>query len=444
MTTMPTPLAAALLRARSHEAPGPDLPHRPATVPAPRGLPVPLALDPLLRHSLAGGRRRPVPSAGALHPVRVRLLAGSGSGVPPGQYAYDPRTHHLHPLGPAPRPAPPGAFAVVGVAPEATVAHYRHRAWPLTLLDAGHAVAALVAAGASAYCLDLAADGLPAAPTGTGGGILGETAGAVPLAVVRLTRTGVLSSWPNRAAAGQAGAARHPADGHHPDLAQARDALTLVAAAGSRHGTWRTAPPRAPLSVVLRRRSAPLTTLAAARRPDDDALGHVLAAARAAATGGPRWYVAVGGDRPGLLTARTRGAAGLRTVATGPVLPTLAAWAAGQGWLARTGAVLLAVGCPTGAPPARVRRDHLLAGYGVGHAHLAATALGLSARPVGSWQCADLGAAIGGTAGDGWVLHALALGAPPRRRSPAPVPDVSRRDGPAVPGPRTAEEHHAA
>ncbi|MFH8616041.1 nitroreductase [Streptomyces sp. NPDC017979] len=444
---MPTPLAAALLRARSDEAPGPDLPHRPAAGPALRGLPVPLALDPLLRHSLAGGRRRPVPSAGALHPVRVRLLAGTGSGVPPGQYAYDPRTHRLHPIGPAPRPAPPGAFAVVGVAPEATVAHYRHRAWPLTLLDAGHAVASLVAAGAPAYCLDLAADGLPAAdpPRAVGAGdVLAETAGAVPLAVVRLTRTGILSAWPRRAAHGRAGAAHHPADPRHPDLAQARHALSLVAAAGSRHGTWRTVPSRAPLSVVLRRRSAPLTTLAAATRPDDDALGQVLATARAAAAGGPRWYVAVGGDRPGLLTARTRGAAGLRTVATGPVLPTLAAWAAGQGWLARTGAVLLAVGCPTGAPPARIRRDHLLAGYGVGHAQLAATALGLSARPVGSWQCADLGAAIGGPAGDGWVLHALAVGAPPPRRRPAPAPDTSRRDGPVVPGPRTAEEHHAA
>ncbi|MEU5976868.1 nitroreductase [Streptomyces sp. NPDC047315] len=441
MTTMPTPLSAALLRARSNEAPGPDLPHRPAAGPELRGLPVPLALDPLLRHSLAGGRLRPVPSAGALHPVRVRLLAGTGSGVPPGQYAYDPRTHRLHPLGPPPRPAPPGTFAILGVAPEATVAHYRHRAWPLTLLDAGHAVAALVAAGAYAYSLDLAADGVPPAPAQRDGGVVRETAGAVPLAVVRLTRTGILSSWPRRSAPDRAGTAPDAADDHHPDLAQARHALSLVAAAGSRNGTWRTAPPRASRAVILRRRSAPLATLATADRPDDTALGHVLAAARAAAAGGPRWYVAVGGDRPGLLAARTKAAAGLRTVATGPVLPTLAAWAAGQGWLAGTGAVLLAVGCPTGAPPARVRRDHLLAGYGVGHAQLAATALGLSARPVGSWQCADLGAAVGGPTGDGWVLHALALGAPRRRRS---APDPARRDGPAVPGPRTAEEHHAA
>jgi nitroreductase len=92
------------------------------------------------------------------------------------------------------------------------------------------------------------------------------------------------------------------------------------------------------------------------------------------------------------------------------VLPTLAHWAAGQGWVARAGAVLLAYGCPSDAAPDRVRRDHLAAGLGVGHAQAVATALGLPSRPVGSWQGADLGAALGGPAGRDWVVHGLALG----------------------------------
>ncbi|NEB84385.1 nitroreductase, partial [Streptomyces anulatus] len=101
-------------------------------------------LDRVLRLSLAvpsgtPGRLRPVPSAGALHPVRAHLLTGPGCSLPPGRYAYDPRAHRAHPRGPAPDGIPPGALVVLTVTASRTVAHYGHRAWPLLLLDTGHA-----------------------------------------------------------------------------------------------------------------------------------------------------------------------------------------------------------------------------------------------------------------------------------------------------------------
>ncbi|MYS30658.1 SagB/ThcOx family dehydrogenase, partial [Streptomyces sp. SID7804] len=43
-------------------------------------------------------------------------------------------------------------------------------------------------------------------------------------------------------------------------------------------------------------------------------------------------------------------------------------------------------------------------------AHLTARRHGLTARPVGSWQQADLGAALGAPPGRDWVVHGLALG----------------------------------
>ncbi|MGV9316400.1 nitroreductase, partial [Streptomyces sp. NPDC003691] len=199
----------------------------------------------------------------------------------------------------------------------------------------------------------------------------------------------------------------------HPDIAGARGVLRLLAAAGGGHGTWYTARRSAHPVVLRARRSAEPALLTTGGRPSGRLLRHVLTAARAAAPEGPEWWLAVGGERPALLTPAGRG---LRTEAVGPVLDTLAQWAAGQGWIARTGAVLLAVGCPSAAGPARIRRDHLLAGYGVGHAHLAATALGVPARPVGSWQRADLGAALGGPPGRRWIVHGLAFSGPPDGR----------------------------
>ncbi|MFI1016219.1 hypothetical protein [Streptomyces sp. NPDC020965] len=46
----------------------------------------------------------------------------------------------------------------------------------------------------------------------------------------------------------------------------------------------------------------------------------------------------------------------------------------------------------------------------MGAAQLAATRLGLLSRPVGAWQGADLGAALGEPPGRDWILHGLAIG----------------------------------
>jgi hypothetical protein len=100
----------------------------------------------------------------------------------------------------------------------------------------------------------------------------------------------------------------------------------------------------------------------------------------------------------------------LRRHAAGEARPTLAAWAAGQAWIADAGAVLLAHGCPADADAAHIRRTHLRAGFAVHLAHVTALRHGLAARPVGSWQQADLGAALGARPGRDWVVHGLALG----------------------------------
>ncbi len=122
-----------------------------------------------------------------------------------------------------------------------------------------------------------------------------------------------------------------------------------------------------------------------------------------------RWCAAVGPPRPGLMELTPEGTT-LRHYASGEARPTLAAWAANQAWLADAGAVLLAHGCPTDADTAHIRRAHLRAGFAVHLAHVTALRHGLAARPVGSWQQADLGAALGAAPGRDWIVHALALG----------------------------------
>ncbi|MFJ6569082.1 hypothetical protein ACIQNU_16815 [Streptomyces sp. NPDC091292] len=416
---MSTFVREALARARSAaEVPGPDLP--PTDPPRPSGepVPVPAALDRTLRLSLAGGRLRPVPSAGALHPVDTWLLVGVGGGVRPGRYAYDPERHRLHRVGPAPDPAPPGVFAVLAARPERTVAHYRHRAWPLVLLDVGHAVAALAVTGGHPACLSSAvarSGGVPA-PPGCG----------IPLAVVQLTSRAEWEPWCTTGAPEP----NTPADAP-PDVVEAYRVLGEISGAGATGRRWFT--PRAgavPEPLLLGRRSADPSVLASSRRPATDVLARVLAVAESAVVqsavaesavpdDGPRWCLAMGAPEPGLLEVN----GGELTVrATGDVLPTLAVWAARQGWIAGAGAVLLAHGCPSDASPARVGRHHLLAGYGVGHAQLAASALGLASRPIGSWQGADLGAALGGPPGRDWIVHALALGTPKPQTPGTPVP----------------------
>ncbi|MFC8461578.1 hypothetical protein ACFUJ0_32890 [Streptomyces sp. NPDC057242] len=117
----------------------------------------------------------------------------------------------------------------------------------------------------------------------------------------------------------------------------------------------------------------------------------------------------MGPPGPGLVDLAPDGTT-LRRRAAGEARPTLAAWAAGQTWIAGAGAVLLARGCPEDAGAPHIRRAHLRAGFAVHLAHLTARQHGLAARPVGSWQRADLGAALGAAPGRDWIVHALALG----------------------------------
>ncbi|MDX2297390.1 MULTISPECIES: nitroreductase family protein [Streptomyces] len=355
----PDDLPAALAQARSARRPGPDTPAG-AAVPAwpgppltfPDAGPADLDLDALLRLSLAAadgsGRLRPASSAGALHPVDTVLVVGDGCSLPPGRYGYDPLRHRAHRLGGPADGTPPGLTAELSVTAQRTASHYAHRAWPLLLLDTGHAAAAL----------HLAARALGSAepvlcPDGHG-------AHATALATVHVPPPGPASPPP-------------PAPTPAELLARRSDPPPL--------------PGTPPADVLL----AVLTT--AARAGGDDL----------------RWCAAVGGPRPGLLEAAPDGA-GLRRTAAGEARPTLAAWAAGQAWIAGAGAVLLARGCPADADAPHIRRTHLRAGYAVHLAHLTARRHGLAARPVGSWQQADLGAALGAPPGRDWIVHALALG----------------------------------
>ncbi|WP_432129142.1 nitroreductase family protein [Streptomyces sp. bgisy082] len=374
----PEDLAAELALARSSLAPGPDTPAGPA-VPAWPGPPCPipdagpaeLDLGTLLRLSLAAsdasGRLRPTASAGALHPVDTQLVVGAGCSLPPGRYGYDPLRHRVHRLGRQPDGTPPGVTAELSVTARRTASHYGHRARPLLLLDTGHAAAALF---------------LAARATGAGEPepVLDGAAGH-PLAAVRIAPPGPAGSSSSRSSA------RVPTPGE-----------------------------------LLARRSAPPPL---AGPPSPDALRAVLAAAAAAGGDDLRWCAAVGPPEPGLVDLAPGGTTP-RRCAAGEARPTLAAWAAGQAWIADAGAVLLARGCPEDADAPHIRRAHLRAGFAVHLAHLTARRHGLAARPVGSWQRADLGAALGATPGRDWIVHALALGGvrhvPAASRRPARTP----------------------
>ncbi|WP_410535543.1 SagB/ThcOx family dehydrogenase [Streptomyces sp. KL2] len=356
----PVDLVAALARARSPEHPGTDTPAGPAvrawpgpprTIPD--AAPGELDVEAVLRLSLAAsdgsGRLRPAPSAGALHPVDAELVVGTGTSLPPGRYGYDPLRHRVHRLGRRPDGTPPGVTAELSVTARRTASHYGHRAWPLLLLDTGHAAAALL----------LAARALG---TGEPEARLDGSAGS-PLAAVHIPPPG--------------------------------------ADTGPR-------PPRdtpAPAELLARRSDPPPLS----GTPPPDALRAVLTTAAGAGTGELRWCAAVGPPQPGLVGPAAGGTA-LRRYAAGEARPTLAAWAAGQAWIADAGAVLLAHGCPADADAPHIRRTHLRAGFAVHLAHLAARRHGLAARPVGSWQQADLGAALGAAPGRDWIVHGLALG----------------------------------
>ncbi|GAA3389388.1 SagB/ThcOx family dehydrogenase [Streptomyces roseoviridis] len=400
----PVDLPAALALARSARHPGPDTPAGRA-VPAwpgpPRPFPPagPADLDPgaLLRLSLAAsdasGRLRPTPSAGALHPVDATLVVGAGCSLPPGRYGYDPLRHHVHRLGPRPAGTPPGLTAELSVTPRRTTSHYGHRAWPLLLLDTGHAAAALFLAaralGAAEPEIDL--DGHtrhPLArvhvPPWDGGG----------------RRGGPPQGADGRGADGRGGGLSGTSGRRGGGAVSARAAGGGAAAAGASLPGFTPTPEE-----LLARRSDPPPLHGA---PAPEAVHAVLAAAVRAGGDELRWCVAVGGAEPGLLEAAGGGAP--RRCAAGEARPALAAWAAGQGWIAGAGAVLLARGCPSDADAPHIRRAHLRAGFAVHLAHVTARRHGLAARPVGSWQQADLGAALGAAPGRDWVVHGLALG----------------------------------
>ncbi|MFF5389598.1 SagB/ThcOx family dehydrogenase [Streptomyces sp. NPDC013012] len=378
----PEGLAAELALARSSRAPGPDTSAGTA-VPAwpgpPRPIPDPgpaeLDLGTLLRLSLAAsdasGRLRPAASAGALHPVDTELVVGAGCSLPPGRYGYDPLRHRVHRLGRQPDGTPPGVTAELSVTARRTASHYGHRARPLLLLDTGHAAAALFLAAR-------ATDAGEPEPVLDG-------AAEHPLAAVRIAPPGPADS------SSSPSPARVPA----PEGPSAHRALP--------------GPPlsRAPTpEELLARRSTPPPL---AGPPSPDALRAVLATATAAGGDDLRWCAAVGPPGPGLVDLAPDGTT-LRRRAAGEARPTLAAWAAGQAWIAGAGAVLLARGCPEDAGAPHIRRAHLRAGFAVHLAHLTARQHGLAARPVGSWQRADLGAALGAAPGRDWIVHALALG----------------------------------
>ncbi|MEU5452673.1 MULTISPECIES: hypothetical protein [Streptomyces] len=430
------PRRRAAAGARTDSGPGP------ATVgAAPIRHDAPLDLARLLRLSLAApagtsGRLRPVPSAGALHSVRAHLLVGPGCSLPPGRYAYDPHTHRAHPRGPAPDCVPAGALAVLTVAASRTVAHYGHRAWPLLLLDAGHAAAALAQAGPPTadvlVCLDAdgallsAAAGLPRAPARHSEWQAAEL--EPPLAAVWFTPTGgsvrtidPLSAWATRARASAPVRAPGPPIAQPRELSRTQRLLSLLAQAPARPaGTWHPASRSEGVTgkTLTTRRSAPPDDLR--RPPERELLASVLTTARTASPAGPDWTVVTGGAAPALYTA-SPGRPGLLLHAHGDARPTLAHWAARQTWIGTTGAVLLAHGCPDDASPAEVRISHLAAGYAIGLAQTHATALGLRSRPIGSWQQADLGAALGEAPGRDWVVHGLALGAPPAKTTTPPA-----------------------
>ncbi len=365
----PPDLVAALARARTREHPGPGTPAGGAVrawpgppTAFPEAGPEDLDVQALLRLSLAAsdgsGRLRPAPSAGALHPVDTELTVGAGCSLPPGRYGYDPLRHRVHRLGRQPDGTPPGVTARLSVTARRTVSHYGHRARPLLLLDTGHAAAALYLAARALGVSepDVRLDGRAESP----------------LAAVHIPPPGRRGPV-------------HPSDAARvPEPPEDRPAP----------------------AELLARRSAPPPLPGA---PSPEALLAVLTTAARAGAGDLRWCAAVGPPRPGLVEPAADGAA-LRRYAAGEARPTLAAWAAGQAWIADAGAVLLAVGCPDDADAEHIRRAHLRAGFAVHLAHVTARRHGLAARPVGSWQQADLGAALGAAPGRDWVVHALALG----------------------------------
>jgi SagB-type dehydrogenase family enzyme len=116
--------------------------------------------------SRAGELRRPIPSAGALYPLELYVIALAVEGLEPGVYHYDPFRHRLALLGPAPFAAvrealvdpsladvAAGILVVTGVFWRSRF-KYGPRGYRFTLLEAGHVIQNAVLA---AVDLELAA-----------------------------------------------------------------------------------------------------------------------------------------------------------------------------------------------------------------------------------------------------------------------------------------------
>jgi SagB-type dehydrogenase family enzyme len=96
------------------------------------------------------GSRRPVPSAGALYPLELYVLAQDVRGLADGIYHYDPYAHGLESLGPLERERFAGAWYEPDVADRAAAAivltavfartrcKYDLRGYRFALLEAGH------------------------------------------------------------------------------------------------------------------------------------------------------------------------------------------------------------------------------------------------------------------------------------------------------------------
>jgi SagB-type dehydrogenase family enzyme len=96
--------------------------------------------------------RRPVPSAGALYPLEVYVVALAVTGLDAGVYHHDPFRHRLATLGPASFAAARKALVDPGVADDAAAVlvvtgvfwrsrfKYGLRGYRFTLLEAGHLV----------------------------------------------------------------------------------------------------------------------------------------------------------------------------------------------------------------------------------------------------------------------------------------------------------------
>jgi nitroreductase len=349
--------------------------------------------------------------------VDARLVVGPGCSLPPGCYGYDPLRHRVHRLGPEPDGPLVGVTVELSVTPQRTISHYGHRAWPLILLDTGHAAGALWLAGRALGVepVTVRVDGSEEDPLATVHFVPPEDARRDPLAeaapVVPLSEGARRASRPEGVLRGA------PAEGVLQVAPAGRTGQGVLP--GGPHavvpaeGVYQVAPPDAvhpvadvpaPRDLLARRSARPPMR----GTPPRDALRAVLATANEASTGELAWCAAVGEPQPELVELAPDGT--LRRLAAGEARPTLAAWAAGQAWITNAGAVLLGHGCPAEAEPPRIRRAHLRAGFAVHLAHITAARHGLAGRPVGSWQQADLGAALGAPPGRDWIVHGLALG----------------------------------